>query len=60
MAFVRKKKVGKYEYYYLVENAREAGKVKQKTLLYLGKYPSVQAKVDGLKEAIKTRQGVIF
>jgi len=37
MAFVVKKKIGEREYYYLNENKRIEGKVKTKTLAYLGK-----------------------
>ena len=36
MAFVRKKKVKGRSYYYLVENARIRGKVRQKVIKYLG------------------------
>jgi len=37
MAFIVKKKIGEKEYYYLNENKRTNGKVKTKTLAYLGK-----------------------
>ena len=37
MAFIIKKKIGGREYYYLNENKRVLGKVKTKTLAYLGK-----------------------
>jgi glycyl-tRNA synthetase len=37
MAFIVKKKIGEKEYYYLNENKRIDGKVKTKTLAYLGK-----------------------
>jgi len=37
MAFIVKKKIGNKEYYYLNENRRIDGKVKTKTLAYLGK-----------------------
>ena len=37
MAFIVKKKIHDREYYYLNENKRVNGKVKTKTLAYLGK-----------------------
>ncbi len=37
MAFIVKKKIGEKEYFYLNENKRVEGKVKTKTLAYLGK-----------------------
>ena len=37
MAFIVKKKIHGNEYYYLNENKRIDGKVKTKTLAYLGK-----------------------
>jgi len=39
MAFIREIKRGKKRYYYLVETYRENGKVKQRTLKYLGTKP---------------------
>lgn len=42
--FVRSKKQGSREYYYLVENHREGKKVRQKVIRYLGKSkPSPEA-----------------
>ena len=35
--FIRTKKQGNQEYYYLVESYREDGKVRQRVLKYLGK-----------------------
>ncbi len=46
-AYVRKKGVGHYEYYQLVENRRVDGKPRQKVLVHLGKHPTVD---DALKE----------
>lgn len=43
MAFVRKKTMRGYTYHYFVESYREDGKVKQRTLRYLGKYSTVEA-----------------
>ena len=37
MSFIVKKKIGNKEYFYLNENKRVNGKVKTKTLAYLGK-----------------------
>ena len=39
MAFVRVKYHDKRPYYYLVETYREGGKVKQRTLRYIGTRP---------------------
>jgi hypothetical protein len=42
--FVRTKKIGNKEYYYLVESYREGKQVKQRVLRYLGKdKPSPEA-----------------
>jgi hypothetical protein len=43
MAYVRKKRVGKYEYYQLVEGRRIDGKVRQRVIAHLGKHPSLEA-----------------
>ena len=43
MAYVRKKKVGKYEYYQLVEGKRVDGKVRQRVIAHLGKHGSIEA-----------------
>ncbi|MBU1004573.1 MAG: hypothetical protein KJ561_01985 [Nanoarchaeota archaeon] len=37
MAFIRTKKINGKLYYYLVENTRINGKVKQKVIRYIGK-----------------------
>jgi hypothetical protein len=42
VAYVRKKKVGKYEYYQLVEGYRENGKVRQRVLAHLGRDSTVE------------------
>jgi len=36
MAFVREKRRGSRRYYYLVENYRQDGKVRQRTIRYVG------------------------
>lgn len=41
MAYVRRKRIRGHEYYYLVESYRHNGKVKTRTLKYLGKSPTV-------------------
>ena len=42
MAYVRKKRVGKYEYYQLVEGKRVDGKVRQRVIAHLGKHGSIE------------------
>jgi hypothetical protein len=42
MAYVRTKKAGRQEYYQLVESQRVEGKPRQKVLVHLGKYPTVE------------------
>ena len=53
MAYVRKKrnKTGS-ESYQLVESRRVDGKPRQRVILHLGKYPSVEAALEGLPEEI--------
>jgi hypothetical protein len=41
MAYVKKKSIKGCDYYYLVESYRRNGKVKTRTLKYLGKSPDV-------------------
>jgi hypothetical protein len=42
MAFVRKKRIGGFDYHYLVEGRREGGKVHQVVLAYLGHEETVE------------------
>lgn len=42
MAFIRSKRFGDRTYYYLVEGRREAGKVRQKVIKYLGTSPQIR------------------
>lgn len=42
MAFIRSKKVGVNTYYYLVESRRVGGKVRQITVAYMGKEPTIE------------------
>ena len=48
--FVRVKKIGAYEYLYLVENAREGGRHVQQVIKALGRRDDVEASgpIDGL------------
>lgn len=48
--FVRVKKIGKYEYLYLVENAREGGRHVQRTVKALGRREEVEA--SGMLDAL--------
>jgi hypothetical protein len=48
--FVRVKKIGNYEYLYLVENAREGGPHVQRVVKALGRRDEVEA--SGLLEAL--------
>ena len=43
MAFVRKKRLGGYEYYQLVENRWVDGRPRQRVLLHLGTYSDAEA-----------------
>lgn len=43
MAYVRRKRLKGHDYYYLVESFRQEGKVKTRTLKYLGTTPGVPA-----------------
>jgi hypothetical protein len=47
VAFVRRKRVGPYEYYQLVESRLVDGKPRQRVLLHLGRYTSVEAALEG-------------
>jgi methionine salvage enolase-phosphatase E1 len=51
--FIRTKKIGKRVKFYLVENAREGGKVKQKVLAYLGENETVEAAIAQLERWIE-------
>lgn len=48
MAYVRKKRLKRHDYYYLVESYRCNGKVKTRTLKYLGTSPEVPDEYKGL------------
>ncbi len=53
MAFVRRKKVGPYEYHQLVENQWIDGKPRQRVLLHLGRYASVETALEGWPKEIE-------
>jgi hypothetical protein len=56
VAYVRKKRVGEREYYQVVEGHREDGKVKQRVLAHLGRYPTVREALEHLPESIARRR----
>lgn len=45
MAYVKRKRVKGHDYFYLVESYREKGKVKTRTVKYLGTTPEVPAEL---------------
>ena len=53
MAFVRKKRVGPYEYYQLVENRWTDGQPRQRVLAHLGRYPTAEAALQQWPGAIE-------
>ena len=53
MAFVRRKRVGPYEYYQLVHSRLVNGKPRQRVLLHLGRYTSVEAALEGWPKEVQ-------
>ena len=53
MAFVRRKRVNSYEYYQLVESRLVDGNPRQKVLLHLGRYASVEDALEGWPKEIE-------
>src|SRR3954453_20352435 len=53
MAFVRIKQVGPYKYYQLVESHLVDGKPRQRVLLHLGHYATVEAALEGWPKEIE-------
>jgi hypothetical protein len=53
LAYVRKNRVGGHEYYQLVETQRVDGKRRQKMLVHLGRYPSVDEALENLPMRIE-------
>ncbi len=51
MAYVRRKRLKGHDYYYLVESFRQDGKVKTRTLKYLGTTPQVPSQFQYLLES---------
>jgi hypothetical protein len=51
MAYIRVKRFGNREYYYLVENKREGKRVRQVVLKYLGKTLPPKKEIEALKGA---------
>jgi hypothetical protein len=56
MAYVRRKSLKGHDYYYLVESFRQDGKVKTRTLKYLGTTPQVPTQYQYLLE---TRRNLV-
>lgn len=50
MAHVKRKRIRGNDYYYLVQSYRKGGKVKTRTLRYLGKQPPAPETVGRLRE----------
>jgi hypothetical protein len=53
VAFVRRKRVGTYEYNQLVENRWVDGKPRQRVLLHLGCYTSVETALEGWPKEVE-------
>lgn len=51
MAYVRRKRIKGHDYYYLVESYRCHGKIKARTLKYLGTTPTVPPEYQALLHA---------
>ena len=61
MAYVRRKRLKGHDYYYLVESYRQAGKVKTRTLKYLGTTPQVPSQLQYLLESRRSpRQRLLW
>ncbi len=46
--FIRAKRQGERTYYYIVRSERVGGRVRQKTIAYLGEYPTIEAALESL------------
>jgi len=55
MAFIRVKRHGNQEYYYLVENKRYGKNTRQKVLKYLGKNPPPEEETEAITRMIAER-----
>jgi len=49
MAFIRVKRHGNREYYYLVEGKRDGNKVRQKVIKYLGTQPPTKEQIETIR-----------
>lgn len=56
MVFLRTKKVKGRNYYYIVEAFRDAGKIKQRVLLYIGTIESMLKKIRAAEEILKKKK----
>ena len=56
MAYVRRKRLKGHDYYYLVESYRQDGKVRTRTLKYLGTTPHVPSQFQYLLESRRNPQ----
>jgi hypothetical protein len=53
VAFVRRKRVGPYEYHQVVENRWMDGKPRQRVLPHLGGYTSVETALEGWPKEVE-------
>jgi hypothetical protein len=60
VAYVRCKRLKGHDYYYLVESFRRDGKVKTRTLKYLGTSPKVPAQYQYLFESKRKRSQLLL
>jgi hypothetical protein len=61
VAYVRRKRLKGHDYYYLVESYRQEGKVKTRTLKYLGTTPQVPTQYQYLLESRRNpAQGLLW
>lgn len=56
MVFLRTKKVKGRNYYYIVEAFRDAGKIKQRVLMYIGTVESMLEKLRKAGEILKNKK----
>ena len=60
MAYVRKKRLKGRDYYYLVESYRRDGKIKTRTIKYLGRSPDVPPEYRHLLGLRRRRQSLLW
>ena len=56
MAFLRTKKIKNKNYYYIVEAFREAGKIKQKVIMYVGTVETMLKKLNLANKILKEKE----